>query len=52
MQASVPELTKRILSLFVIMSNARAAISVSKAVGIPKDVPLSTLIFIAFMTGS
>src|SRR5690606_39352230 len=39
MQASVPLLTKRILSTFGTIETANFAISVSIFVGIPKDVP-------------
>ncbi|MCY1460484.1 hypothetical protein D9M71_780480 [compost metagenome] len=52
MQASVPEFTKRILSILGTIETANSAISVSKAVGIPKDVPSMALSITAFTTGS
>jgi hypothetical protein len=51
MQASVPEFTNRILSMFGTMLTANAAISVSSAVGIPKEVPNLAFSVIAFTTG-
>ena len=52
MQASVPELTKRILSILGTISITSSAICVSSAVGIPKEVPRSARDFTAFITGS
>jgi hypothetical protein len=52
MQASVPELTKRILSILGIIWSAKRAISVSSSVGIPKEVPRSARSFTASITGA
>ena len=49
--ASVPELTKRILSIFGTIETANSAISVSIAVGIPKEVPDFAFSITASTTG-
>lgn len=51
MQASVPEFTKRILSIFGTIETANSAIFVSNSVGVPKDVPNFALSIIASTTG-
>ena len=51
-QASVPEFTKRILSIFGTIETAKAAILVSNSVGIPKEVPNLARSVTASTTGS
>ena len=50
--ASVPEFTKRILSILGTMETAKAAICVSNSVGIPNEVPNLALATTASTTGS
>ena len=50
--ASVPEFTNLIFSILGTIEMANVAISVSKAVGIPKEVPSLARSITAFTTGS
>ncbi len=51
MQASVPEFTKRILSILGTMFTANLASSVSISVGIPNEVPFLAFSITASNTG-
>ena len=51
-QASVPEFTKRILSILGTIEMANLAISVSNSVGIPNEVPFFAFSITALTTGS
>ena len=51
MHASVPEFTKRILSIFGTIETASSAILVSNSVGIPNEVPFLAFSIMASTTG-